>query len=78
MAIDSANSPYFEHRASSIEHTGFAVELAEASYWSIGHNGKLLSSLATRQTVNLDIYLFCGNTLSWTPLDILVVEYLNG
>lgn len=38
-----------EHRASSI-HTAFAVELAEASCWSIDHNGKLLPSLATRQT----------------------------
>lgn len=30
---------------SSIEHTAFAVELAEANYRFIGHNGKLLPSL---------------------------------
>lgn len=30
---------------SSIEHTAFAVELAEANYQFIGHNGKLLPSL---------------------------------
>lgn len=30
---------------SSIEHTAFVVELAEANYRFIGHNGKLLPSL---------------------------------
>lgn len=30
---------------SSIEHTAFAVELAEANYKFIGHKGKLLPSL---------------------------------
>lgn len=44
-----------EHRAYS---TAFAVEIAEASYWSIGHNGNLLPSLATRQTVNLEYLPF--------------------